>query len=116
RLRKKSHHRLARILPPKIRECRNERYRRDSKCSLAGTFSASQSRRTTAFTCRAGCKERDVSENRNADSVKCNALFGGVAISQLVYEPLQPYLSPLDPHRSQPFLAMPLLAWLGVAT
>ena len=31
---------------------------------------------TTAFTCRAGCKERDVSENRNAVPVKCNALFG----------------------------------------
>src|SRR5262249_9773024 len=33
--------------------------------------------RTTAFTCRAGCKERDVSENRNAGPVKCNPLFGG---------------------------------------
>src|SRR5437879_9981627 len=40
-------------------------------------------RRTTAFTCRAGCKERDVSKNRNAGPVKCNALFGGDS-------PLQP--------------------------
>src|SRR2546425_12679504 len=31
--------------------------------------------RTTAFTCRAGCKERDVSKNRNAGPVKCNALL-----------------------------------------
>ncbi len=31
---------------------------------------------TTAFTCRAGCKERGVSKNRNAGPVKCNALFG----------------------------------------
>src|SRR2546423_1779925 len=30
--------------------------------------------RTTAFTCRAGCKERDVSKNRDAGPVKCNAL------------------------------------------
>src|SRR4051812_26565326 len=30
------------------------------------------SRRTTAFTCRAGCKERDVAKNRNAGPVKCN--------------------------------------------
>ena len=29
---------------------------------------------TTAFTCRAGCKERDVSESRNAGPVKCNGL------------------------------------------
>src|SRR4030095_7477154 len=29
---------------------------------------------TTAFTCRAGCKERDVSKNRHAGPVKCNAL------------------------------------------
>ena len=27
-----------------------------------------------AFTCRAGCKERDVSKNRHAGPVKCNAL------------------------------------------
>jgi hypothetical protein len=33
-------------------------------------------RRTTAFTCRAGCKERDVWKSRNAGPVKCNALFG----------------------------------------
>jgi len=33
-------------------------------------------RRTTAFTCRAGCKELDASKNRNAGPVKCNALFG----------------------------------------
>jgi hypothetical protein len=32
---------------------------------------------TTAFTCRAGCKERDATKNRNAGPVKCNALFGG---------------------------------------
>ena len=31
--------------------------------------------RTTAFTCRAGCKERVVSKNRNAGPVKCNALL-----------------------------------------
>jgi hypothetical protein len=30
---------------------------------------------TTAFTCRAGGKERDVSENRHAGPVKCNAWF-----------------------------------------
>ena len=30
---------------------------------------------TTAFTCRAGCKERHVSKNRHASPVKCNALF-----------------------------------------
>src|SRR5262249_39652487 len=35
------------------------------------------SSRTTAFTCRAGCKEHDVSENQNAGPVKCNALLGG---------------------------------------
>jgi len=29
----------------------------------------------TAFTCRAGCKERDASKNRNAGPVKCNALL-----------------------------------------
>src|SRR5437879_5977316 len=29
-------------------------------------------RRTTPFTCRAGCKEHDVSEYRNAGPVKCN--------------------------------------------
>src|SRR5258708_19286630 len=34
-------------------------------------------RRTTAFTCRAGGKELDLSENRDAGPVKCNALFGG---------------------------------------
>src|SRR5262249_48446398 len=28
---------------------------------------------TTAFTCRAGCKERGVSKSRNAGPVKCNA-------------------------------------------
>ena len=28
---------------------------------------------TTAFTCRAGCKEREVSKNWNAGPVKCNA-------------------------------------------
>src|SRR5438552_6960871 len=32
-------------------------------------------RRTTAFTCRAGCKERGVSKYRNAGPVKCNALL-----------------------------------------
>ena len=32
---------------------------------------------TTAFTCRAGGKERDVVENRNAGAVKWNAWFGG---------------------------------------
>jgi hypothetical protein len=37
--------------------------------------------RTTAFTCRAGCKERDVSKNRNAGPVKCNALFGPLRAS-----------------------------------
>src|SRR5437870_1120982 len=31
--------------------------------------------RTTAFTCRAGCKELDVSKNRNAGPVKSNALL-----------------------------------------
>jgi hypothetical protein len=25
-----------------------------------------------------GCKERDVSKNRDAGPVKCNALFGGI--------------------------------------
>src|SRR5262245_18415161 len=30
--------------------------------------------RTTAFTCRAGCKERGVSKNRNAGPVKCNVM------------------------------------------
>src|SRR5688572_27250862 len=30
-------------------------------------------RRTTAFTCRAGCKELDLSKNRNAGPVKRNA-------------------------------------------
>src|SRR3954467_10655927 len=34
--------------------------------------------RTTAFTCRAGGKERDVSEKRDAGPVKCNALFYGL--------------------------------------
>ena len=37
-----------------------------------------QPHRTTAFTCRAGCKERDVAKNRNAGPVKCNASFGQV--------------------------------------
>src|SRR5438067_621859 len=32
-------------------------------------------RRTTAFTCRAGCNEREVSKNRHAGPVKCNALL-----------------------------------------
>src|SRR5689334_19572559 len=31
-------------------------------------------RGTTAFTCQAGCKERGVSNNRNAGPVKCNGL------------------------------------------
>ena len=35
-----------------------------------------------AFTCRADCKERDVSKNRNGGLVKCNALFGGAPFSQ----------------------------------
>jgi hypothetical protein len=35
-------------------------------------------RRTTAFTCRAGCKELDASKKRHAGPVKCNALFGGI--------------------------------------
>jgi hypothetical protein len=39
----------------------------DNGNSIGGT--------TTAFTCRAGCKERDVSKNRNAGPVKCNALI-----------------------------------------
>ena len=30
---------------------------------------------TTAFTCRAGCKERDASNNRHAGTVTCNALL-----------------------------------------
>ena len=30
--------------------------------------------RTTAFTCRAGCKERDVSKNHHAGPVKCNVM------------------------------------------
>src|SRR5262245_8240101 len=34
---------------------------------------------TTAFTCRDGCKERDVAENRHAGPVKCNAWFGGAS-------------------------------------
>jgi hypothetical protein len=33
------------------------------------------SRRTTPFTCRTGCKERDVAENRNAGPVKCKGWF-----------------------------------------
>jgi len=33
------------------------------------------SRRTTPFTCRAGCKERDVSKNRNTGLVKCKGWF-----------------------------------------
>jgi hypothetical protein len=32
--------------------------------------------RTTASICRAGCNERDASEDRNADRVKGNAWFG----------------------------------------
>ena len=32
-------------------------------------------RRTTAFTCRAGCKQRDVSKNRVAGPVKCRILM-----------------------------------------
>ena len=36
---------------------------------------AAPPRPTTAFTCRAGCKERDVSKNRHAGPVKCNALL-----------------------------------------
>ena len=32
---------------------------------------------TIGFTCPASCKERDLSKNRNAGPVKCNAWFGG---------------------------------------
>ncbi|HVS38800.1 MAG TPA: hypothetical protein VMS17_24805 [Gemmataceae bacterium] len=39
---------------------------------------------TTAFTCRAGCKERRVSENRNAGPVKCNASLGPVLFHHMV--------------------------------
>src|SRR5207249_163031 len=45
--------------------------------------------RTTAFTCRAGCKERDVAENRNAGPVKCNFWFAG-ARSRETRRPLSP--------------------------
>src|SRR5215475_8565587 len=31
----------------------------------------------TAFTYRAGCKELDISKDRNAGPLKCNALFAG---------------------------------------
>src|SRR5262249_44508277 len=40
-----------------------------------GSHTPTPLHRTTAFTCRAGCKERDVSEDRNAGPVKCNALL-----------------------------------------
>jgi hypothetical protein len=33
--------------------------------------------RTTPFTCRAGCKDRDVAKNRNAGPVKCKGWFAG---------------------------------------
>jgi hypothetical protein len=32
-------------------------------------------RQMTAFTCRAGCKERDVLKNRHTAPIKCNALI-----------------------------------------
>src|SRR5262249_31569690 len=41
----------------------------------------SPGRRTTGFTCRAGCKERDVSKNRSAGPVKCNALLAAVVFN-----------------------------------
>ena len=44
---------------------------------------------TTAFTCRAGCKERDVSKNRNAGPVKCNALFALHALSGTAHRQVQ---------------------------
>src|SRR5262249_4876925 len=39
-------------------------------------------RRTTAFTCRAGCKERDVSKNRDAGPVKCNVMVRRRALGE----------------------------------
>jgi len=44
--------------------------------SSAITIQRKWARRTTAFTCRAGCKERDVTENHHACPIKCSALFG----------------------------------------
>jgi hypothetical protein len=46
-----------------------------SPCSdrLNSWLSARPAILTTAFTCPAGCKERDVSKSRNAGPVKCNA-------------------------------------------
>src|SRR5262249_38682452 len=49
------------------------------------------SRRTTAFTCRAGCTECDVSKDRHLGPAKCNGWFGKN------YQ-----LCPLSPSTSQP--------------
>ena len=53
------------------------------------------SRRTTPFTCRAGCKELDVAKYRNAGPVKCKGWFagdsltGGVELCKEVLNPLE---------------------------
>jgi hypothetical protein len=50
---------------------------------------------TTAFTCRAGCKQRDVSKNRNAGPVKCiawlAAAFFSIRLDDLVSERLETF-------------------------
>src|SRR5205807_5379960 len=64
-------------------------------------------RRTTAFTCRAGCKERDVSKHRNAGPVKCNALLAGGSVAatlQFFCEVAQAALRPLAKVLSDGFL------------
>src|SRR5262249_10181943 len=38
--------------------------------------------RTTAFACRAGCKDRDISNNRHAGPVKCTAWFAGAHLAR----------------------------------
>ena len=55
--------------------------------------------RTTAFTCRVGCKERDVSENRDAGPVKFICWFGsdilnvpGFVSSRLFFSLVRPRL------------------------
>src|SRR5262245_57136060 len=45
------------------------------------------SSRTTAFTCRAGNKERNVSKSRNAGPVKCNALLCVCSAHSLTHAP-----------------------------
>src|SRR5437879_11638099 len=72
-------------------------------------------RRTTAFTCRAGCKERDVSKKRNAGPVKCNALFASSVCSQCAGYQKGQLHRPHCPRRHPPSPQPPLLSDTEVA-